>query len=124
MIDWRFWNKVDVGQVDECWEWLGARGGKGYGYFHFRGQMVGAHRVSWMLCNQQEIPEGMHVLHRCDNMACVNPHHLWLGTNHDNVQDREAKGRGVPPITDPAQCSRAGKARVKNAKRDCLGRFV
>jgi hypothetical protein len=57
---------------------------------------VGAHRASWILTNGP-IPEGQHVLHRCDNPPCVRPQHLWLGIELDNAHDRQAKGRGVRP---------------------------
>ena len=92
----RFWSMVNVTGVNECWEWkkIGSfLANRGYGivYFNpFRSQK--AHRVSWFISNG-EIPQGLHVLHRCDNRKCVNPTHLFLGTNIDNVKDRNQKGR-------------------------------
>ena len=86
----RFDAKVSRG--DGCWHWTACTNSSGYGQLLVRGASLGAHRVSWALhCG--EIPPGMHVLHRCDNRACVRPDHLFLGTNLDNVKDREAKGR-------------------------------
>jgi hypothetical protein len=65
---------------------------KGYGQIHAGTVIKDAHRVSWELTNGP-IPEGLHVLHRCDVRACVNPEHLFLGTNSDNIIDKIAKGR-------------------------------
>lgn len=86
----RFYNKVAIG--DGCWEWQAHRTPKGYGTFRLDGRSIGAHRASWHLANGA-IPDGLHVLHRCDNPACVRPGHLFLGTNQDNVDDRDSKGR-------------------------------
>lgn len=91
-----FWSKVD--RSGDCWEWKGARRyfykakGAGYGRFHVERKEVSAHRYAWFLTHG-EIPASMCVLHRCDNPACVNPSHLWLGTPMDNARDCVSKGR-------------------------------
>jgi hypothetical protein len=86
----KLWTKVD--KSGECWIWTGAKNQKGYGNLVFEGEYARPHRVVY----EHEIgpiPPGMHVLHRCDNPSCVNPEHLFLGTNLDNRHDMFAKGR-------------------------------
>lgn len=87
----RYWPRVR--QSDGCWEWTGKKTGDGYGCFIFHEKQVAAHRVSWEI-HFGPIPDGLLVLHRCDNPPCSRPDHLFLGTNSDNARDREAKGRG------------------------------
>ena len=91
----RFLAKVDILGDDECWEWKASRTFDGYGNYRLNGGMRKAHRVAYAFYNGAEIPAGLCVLHRCDNPACVNPSHLWLGTRTDNNADMKAKGRGV-----------------------------
>lgn len=84
----RFWSKVK--KTDSCWLWTAKTDG-GYGRFWYEGRLVGAHRFSWLLAND-EMPS-LHVLHKCDNPLCVNPDHLFLGTDKDNHLDRDIKGK-------------------------------
>jgi hypothetical protein len=91
----RFWRKVRLDQ-DGCWEWLGAKNGYGYGICKVGKKNVGAHRVSWEL-HFGPVPEGLAVLHHCDNRPCVRPNHLFIGTWAMNARDRDLKGRNVSP---------------------------
>lgn len=79
-----------------CWEWTGAKSGKGYGLFMWRKPVVQyAHRAAWFF-EHSEWP-ALCVCHRCDNRLCVRPSHLFLGTNADNNADMVAKGRQRGP---------------------------
>lgn len=85
----RFWSKVDCG--DGCWEWTAARHRSGYGVFQLGvGRQISAHRQAWVLA-RGAIPEGLWVLHHCDNRGCVRPEHLYVGTPGDNARDREER---------------------------------
>lgn len=80
--------------MDGCIEWKGARNPQGYGQKCIKGKRYRTHRLAWEWANGP-IPEGLFVLHKCDNPPCCNPDHLFLGTQTDNMQDMLAKGRGI-----------------------------
>lgn len=88
----RFESKVEKIPEAGCWVWMGSLNNKGYGVFSLNRKQKYAHRVSYQLYNGP-IPDGLYVLHRCDNPACVSPTHLFLGTQKDNMRDMMAKGR-------------------------------
>lgn len=97
--DKRFWRHVE--KTDSCWNWTGCRAGgrseRSYGYFRIGSQADGtrrqvyAHRWAWEYFNG-DIPEGLQVNHHCDNSLCVNPAHLYLGTQDENVRDKQRRG--------------------------------
>lgn len=123
-LEERFWEKVDRinGQVHpihgRCWQWIGAgssspdrygsinRGGHGCHY----GPMLRAHHVSLELAGIA-IPDGLNVLHKCDNRLCVRPEHLFVGTEQDNVDDMMAKGRFRAP-SSAAKGAHNGNAKL------------
>lgn len=93
----RFWSKVRIGTIDRCWEWTAGRFRRSsYGQFMYHRPML-AHRIVWILV-YGEIPQGAGyhgtcVCHSCDNPACCNPSHLFLGSHQDNMADKDKKGR-------------------------------
>lgn len=79
-------------KTDSCWHWKGTKCPQGYGHISYKGRPTGAHRVSYLL-HRGDFPRHLQVLHTCNNTSCVNPDHLFIGTQKDNMEDRKAKGR-------------------------------
>lgn len=94
-----------------CLEWTGCF--QRYGIVRVAGRSRKAHRVAWELANGRPIPPGLNVLHRCDNGRCVEPQHLFLGTQADNVADMCSKGRNVPGRSLPGIAYRNAKLSVQ-----------
>ena len=95
----RFWSTVKKGKKNECWLWLGGPGCRGYGSIstdpvgdNIRGVSLRANRASWII-HYGKISNNLFVLHKCDNPSCVNPNHLWLGTQAQNMADMRIKKR-------------------------------
>lgn len=94
----RFWGRaILTANQNNCWYWQGAKDTAGYGSFSVGGINYTSNRFAYFLYHNAD-PKIMHVLHKCDNKTCVNPNHLFLGTNYDNVLDKMAKGRQGRPI--------------------------
>lgn len=85
-----FWSKVNMSEG--CWDWQGGLISSGYGSaYHPKLGPQAAHRLAWILTNG-DIPKGLYVLHKCDNKKCVNPDHLYLGTQKKNLEDAKLHG--------------------------------
>jgi hypothetical protein len=97
----RFWSKVE--KADGCWLWTAGLFTTGYGQFHLRGRPIGAHVFSYTLA-YGAVPDGLEVCHTCDSVRhCVNPAHLYAGTEKDNARDRTAQGRSYRGDQHPAR---------------------
>lgn len=86
----RFWSKVD--RSKDCWEWKAYKNKEGYGTFSIKNIQYLSHRVSLKI-SKNVVFNGLLALHKCDNPSCVNPDHLFLGTDKDNMIDKTNKGR-------------------------------
>ena len=82
-----FWSKVLIKNLDECWIYKGYKTQAGYGQFYNGISIEYAHRFAYESYHKCKIPIGKFILHRCDNPACCNPRHLYIGTQYDNVGD-------------------------------------
>lgn len=93
----RFWQKVEVRGEDECWLWTASTDGRGYGRLssHRGGSPMKAHRISYAI-HHGDIPDGMGIMHSCDNPTCVNPNHLSLGDQAENMRGCSERGRLNP----------------------------
>lgn len=120
----RFWERVSVGAPDDCWLWTGACSAAGYGQLGAGGRggtILYAHRISAEI-HLGPIPDGLHVLHRCDTPACVNPAHLSFGTHRDNMADARRKGRNT--FAERHGQSKLTAEQAREIKRLCKDRAV
>jgi len=110
------WKRIDKRSEDECWEWKGAVSTNGYGAMSINCKDDSTHRIVY--CEIfGTIPEGLFVLHHCDNPSCCNPNHLFLGTPKDNMKDRNQKGRGNVPRGEEHYRSKLIKEQVLEIRK-------
>lgn len=126
----KFWRRVNREKAKACWPYLGAIYSHGYGMFSIGRARIRAHRLAWLL-SRGEIPAGQSVLHRCDNTRCVNPAHLFLGTQADNMHDAVRKGRkrawglqklNAQQVREIRRCAAAGEPHKAIAARFSISR--
>ncbi len=116
----RLLENVVVNNVTGCWEWIGCKR-RGYGRTTIGSRKDGTrktiavHRLSYLIF-KGKIPEGMEVCHKCDNPACINPDHLFVGTRQDNIDDREHKGRNIVKVGEEQPRAKLSKKSVKDAR--------
>lgn len=96
-LEERLWDRVSVDKNTGCLLWGGHCGHAGHGQIGANGKVLRVHRVSWEI-NNGPIPDGLNVLHKCDTPNCVNPNHLFLGSQKDNMADMKAKNRSTKGI--------------------------
>lgn len=121
----RFWEYVckdgtQKSYVDSyCWQWTSVIAQNGYGRFWVNDKSVPAHHFSYEL-HYGPIPNGLFVLHHCDNPSCVNPDHLFVGTIADNVHDMISKGRNVPTRGQRSSSCKLTPDKVRKIRVSCV----
>lgn len=111
----RFEKYFTKGKKNECWVWFGHTAENGYGTFRMPDKNWISSRFAYVL-KHGKIPKNKLVCHSCDNKLCVNPHHLWIGTHSDNMQDMLRKGRGNFAKGEIHCCSKLSDKQVKEIR--------
>ena len=119
----RFYSKTILNEKTRCLEWIGSKIPKGYGQFRFNGKSRRAHRFIYEF-HHGVIPDGMLVLHKCDNPSCCEISHLFLGTNDENMKDMVNKGRSWKPKGELSPFTKLTDAIVKEIKKDIFAGMI
>ena len=126
----RLWARIKrTSDANACWPWIGSRTTDGYGHMGFKGQLYRTHRLAYE-CANGPIPNGMVLMHRCDNPPCCNPAHLVVGTQQENARDVVLKGyhpcslkthcpSGHPYSPDNTAVRRKGTSNPYRACKEC-----
>jgi len=109
----RLYDNCEVITETGCWIWIKCVNEWGYGQIKINGKSLSVHRVSWEIHNNKPVPQGMLVCHKCDTPSCINPYHLFLGTNKDNVRDSVSRGRRAKPSVRFTFSGRKHKEAIK-----------
>ena len=113
----RFWEKVDVRGPDDCWEWLACKVKGGYGFLSVNSKHQYATHILFYIRNGHWPLKGRTANHNCDNPGCLNPKHLYLGTQKSNARDREERGRGNQAKGEQQGNAKLTEKEVREIKR-------
>ena len=108
----KIFSRIEIKQPSECWPWKAACSSAGYGQIGFGRKVYYIHRLAWQFANDSQIPNGMFVLHSCDNPTCCNPNHLHLGTHQQNMIEKVERGRSNPVYGEKSGASKLTEKEV------------
>jgi len=113
----RFWSKANILGDDDCWDWLVGKKKSGYGQFNIGHKNFYAHRIAWEIYTGKKIERKKVICHKCDNPSCVNPKHLFIGTQKDNIEDKHNKGRAARQDGENNPASKVSWDDVRDIRR-------
>jgi hypothetical protein len=127
-MNWRrkFLDRISLGARDECWPWRGGRSDRGYGYMNQGGRgskMRPATHWALLYFRGEDVPKGQVVCHTCDNPACINPDHVFVGTVSENAIDMVKKGRAPRAKLRPAEVVGIREAKARGMSNSRVARL-